>query len=154
MAHQQQFNGTGVYAGGVVAHQVGLVEVPHAFQKVFNQFVKPQVLGNQGHQVCVKRIGAVHAVLYLLSVGFAVQQTSFFQFLQFHAHGIGGVAKFFGQAAQMPHGVRSAEKLEQELQAGLAGDEGSEDGTGFLRLRRRTASPGRPQLSTAVCFSE
>lgn len=54
----------------------------------------------------------------------------------------------------MPYGVRSAEKLEQKLQPGLAGDEGGKNGTEYLRLRRRTASPGHPQESTAGCFSE
>jgi transposase len=34
----------------------------------------------------------------------------------------------------MPYGVRSAEKLEQKLQAGLAGDEGSKDGTGVFGI--------------------
>ena len=49
-------------------------------------------------------------------------------------------------------GVR--EEFEQEFQAGLAGDEGSKNGTGYLGLRRRTASPGHPQESTARRFSE
>ncbi|MDP4627000.1 MAG: hypothetical protein NWQ75_03980, partial [Schleiferiaceae bacterium] len=47
---------------------------------------------------------------------------------------IGAIAKFFGQAAQMPYGVRSAEKLKQKLQAGLAGDEGSKNGTGVFEV--------------------
>ena len=34
----------------------------------------------------------------------------------------------------MPYGVRSAEKLKQKLQAGLAGDEGSKNGTGVFEV--------------------
>ena len=44
MAHQQQFNGTGVYAGGVVAHQVGLVRL----EAVEGELV---LLGIDGHRL-------------------------------------------------------------------------------------------------------
>ncbi len=154
IAYQHHGNRPGVYPAGVVAHHIGFFQVADLLQDLGHQHIETQEFGNHPHQVRIKGIGFIDLVHHLLTFGAGQQQTGFFQLVQLHAHGIGGVAKFFGQAAQMPHGVRSAEKLEQELQAGLAGDEGSEDGRGFLRLRRRTASPGHPQLSTAVCFSE
>ena len=115
LAYQNQFNGARVYSRSVVAHHVGLFQVTHSFQEVFNQLIKTQILGNQGHQIRIKWIRVVYAVLYLLTVGHALEQTGFFHVLQFQADGIGGVAKFLGQAAQMTHRIWSAEKLQQEL---------------------------------------
>jgi hypothetical protein len=90
-----------------------------------------------------------------LALGAGHQQSGFFQLVELQTHGIGAVAKLLGQAAQMALDLGVGEKFKQEFEPGLAGNQGRKNGLGkVLKGGTETASPGHPQLSTAVCFSE
>ena len=122
VAHQHQIDGVGVAAAGHVARDPRLGDVAELADHVLHHPVEPHVLAQDADDVVEERVLAVGAEDLAVAVAAGHQQPALLEAVEFEADGVGALAEFVGQAAEVAMYVGDQEELQQDLDAGLSTD--------------------------------
>ena len=116
---EDEVDEAGVDALCVVACDEGKLHVPQARDDLFDKSVEAHGLGDDTLDLGEEGVLLVGVVEDCAAIGFGLEDAGPGEAVEFHPHGVGGLAEFVGQPPQVCGGVGVDEEFEEQFDACL-----------------------------------